>query len=136
MRRAVRLFCSYVITGAAAACLAGCAFSVAPTSSEDRQVTLELLAIPNRTLVADTLATAEIWATLKRGPSPMRDSTTVVFATTVGSITPSSVSKDGLAVALLRVTFPPGETPPRGTVMAQALTVRDTLEVDFVSFGD
>ena len=136
MTTAVKTARQCLTAALAAAFLAGCAFSVAPTSSEDRQVTLELLAIPNRTLVADTLATAEIWATLKRGASPVRDSTTVVFASTVGSITPSTVSKDGLAVAVLRVGFPRGESPPRGTVMAQALTVRDTLEVDFVSFGN
>jgi len=110
--------------------MGSCAFSVAPTGSEDRTLIIELAAFPDRISVEDSLATAEIWATLKQGNRPVKDSTIVVFATTVGSITPSTLTKDGLAVALLQS---PGDgRPRRGEVIAQALTVRDTLDVDFV----
>ena len=119
------------------ATLVGCAFSVSPTSSEDKQITLELFAIPNRvTTGMDSLASAEIWATLKRGGNPVSDSTVVVFATTVGTITPTSITKDGLALAILDVAFPANEGPPEGAVIGQALTIRDTLLIDFVTFGD
>jgi len=123
----VRLMGVYGLVGA---CMGSCAFSVAPTGSEDRTLIIELAAFPDRISVEDSLATAEIWATLKQGNRPVEDSTIVVFATTVGSITPSTLTKDGLAVALLQS---PGDgRPRRGEVIAQALTVRDTLDVDFV----
>lgn len=113
-------------------CLAGCAFSVAPTQTEDKQISLELAAFPERLSVEDTLATAEVWATVKQGNRPIKDSTVVAFATTVGTITPSSLTRDGLAVALLTG---PGDSRPRtGEVVAQVLTVRDTIEVDLVFF--
>jgi len=112
--------------------LAGCAFSVAPTESEDRQISLELSAFPDRLSVEDSLATAEIWATVKLGTRPIKDSTVVAFATTVGTITATSLTRDGLAVALLTG---PGDSRPRtGEVIAQVLTVRDTLSVDLVFF--
>ena len=119
------------------ATLIGCAFSGAPTSSEDKQITLELFAIPNRvTTGLDSLASAEIWATLKKGGNPVGDSTVVVFATTVGTITQTSITKDGLALAILDVSFPANEGPPEGVVIGQARTIRDTLLIDFVTFGD
>jgi len=119
------------------ASLVGCAFSVSPTSSQDKQITLELFAIPNRaTTGQDTLASVQIWATLKKGGNPVGDSTLVVFATTVGSITPTSITRDGLALAILDVTFPATEGPPEGIVIGQALTIHDTLLVDFVTYGD
>ncbi len=129
--------CYYWILAGFWATLIGCAFTVSPTSSEDRQITLELFAIPNRvTTGLDSLASAEIWATLKRGGKPVNDSTLVVFATTVGTITPTSITKDGLALAILDVSFPANEGPPEGVVIGQALTIRDTLLIDFVTFGD
>ena len=128
----------YWIFSGFCATLIGCAFSVSPTSSEDKQITLELFAIPNRvtTGLDSSLASAEIWATLKRGGNPVSDSTVVVFATTVGTITPTSITKDGLALAILDVAFPANEGPPEGAVIGQALTIRDTLLIDFVTFGD
>jgi len=123
-----------VFMGIVAICAVGCAFSVAPTSSDDRTLILELSAFPERISVEDSTATAEIWATLKSGDKPVRDSTKVVFATTVGVITPSSFTKDGLAVALL--ISPADGRPRRGEVVAQALTVRDTLDVDFILFEE
>lgn len=111
-----------------------CALSVAPTGSSDRELTMELAVYPERVSVEDSTATAEVWATVRRGDRAIEDSTLVVFATTVGRITASSLTRDGLAVAILST---PGDgRPRRGEVVAQALTVRDTLEVDFVLFGD
>jgi hypothetical protein len=113
-------------------CLAGCAFSVAPTEPEDRQITLELAVFPERISVEDSLATAEVWATVKQGSKPIKDSTVVAFASTVGTITATSLTRDGLAVALL--TGPGDNRPRTGEVVAQVLTVRDTLEIDLVFF--
>jgi hypothetical protein len=107
-----------------------CAFSVAPTSSSGRSLTLELSAFPDRVSVEDSTAQAEIWATLKQGDKPVRDSTIVVFATTVGEITAVTITLDGLAVALL--TSPGDGRPRQGSIIAQALTVRDTLDINFV----
>ncbi len=105
-----------------------CAFSVAPTAGEDKLLTLELSAFPERISADDSSATAEIWATVKRGTRPISDSTIVFFATTIGTITASSLTKDGLAVAILAT---PGDGQPRrGEVVAQALTIRDTLDID------
>ena len=89
-------------------------------------------AFPDRLVVEDSVATAEIWATVLRGNSPIEDSTLVVFATTVGTISPSSLTKDGLAVALL--TSPGDGRPRMAEIVAQAITVRDTLGLDFVLF--
>lgn len=111
-----------------------CALSVAPTGSSDRELTMELAIYPDRVSVEDSTAKAEVWATVRRGTRAVEDSTLVVFATTVGRITASSLTRDGLAVAIL--TTPADGRPRRGEVVAQALTVRDTLEVDFVLFGD
>ena len=44
-----------------------CAFSVAPTSSEDSQLTLELSAFPDRLPAGTDTLTAEIWATVTQG---------------------------------------------------------------------
>ena len=108
-------------------CLASCAFSVAPTESTDKQVTLELAAFPERIAADDTLATAEVWATVKQGSKPISDSTVVAFATTVGTITATSLTHDGLAIALLKG---PGDNRPRtGQIVAQVLTVRDRKSV-------
>ena len=107
-----------------------CAFSVAPTNSTDRNLTLQLSAFPDRISVEDSTASAEVWATVKEGGNPVRDSTVVVFATTVGEITPTAITLDGLAVAML--TSPGDSRPRQAAIYAQALTVRDTLEVDFV----
>lgn len=110
--------------------MAGCALSVAPTNSESRQISLELTAYPARVSASDSTATAEVWATILKGNKPVDDSTLVVFATTAGRITPSSITRDGLAIAVLQS---PGDgRPQRVEVVAQALSVRDTLEVDFV----
>ena len=110
--------------------IAGCALSVAPTNSESRQILLELTAYPARVSATDSTATAEIWATVRKGNKPVADSTLVVFASTAGSITPSSITRDGLAIATLQ-SMGDGR-PQRVEVVAQALSVRDTLEVDFV----
>ena len=108
----------------------GCALSVSPTRSENQDVTLEMAAYPSRISAEDTTATAEIWATVRLGGVPISDSIQVVFATTVGSITETSITLDGLAVATL--TGPGDGKPQRAEVVAQALTVRDTIEVDFI----
>ena len=114
--------------------LVGCAFSVAPTNSEDQQINLSLSAFPDRIAVEDSTATAEIWATVLQGDRPVKDSTIVVFVTTVGTITPMSLTFDGLAVAIL---VGPGDgRARRAEVIAQTLTVRDTLDVDFVLFDN
>ena len=110
-----------------------CAFSVAPTSSAGRDVTLELAAFPDRVSAEDSTATAEVWATVKQSGKPVRDSTVVVFATTVGIITAATITLDGLAVAML--TGPGDGRPRQASVVAQALTVRDTLDIDFVLSG-
>ena len=116
-----------------AALLAGsCAFSVAPTSDEDRQLTISLSAFPERISIDTTGATSEVWATVRQGTGPVRDSTVVFFATTVGEITQESFTRDGLAVAVL--TSPGDGRPRRAVVVAQAITVRDTLDIDFVTF--
>lgn len=107
-----------------------CAFSVAPTSSSNSSLTLELSAFPDRISIEDSTAQAEIWATVKQGNKPVRDSTLVVFATTVGQITAVTITRDGLAVALL--TSPGDGRPRQASIFAQVLTVRDTLDVDFV----
>lgn len=107
-----------------------CAFSVAPTNSSQSTLTLELSAFPNRVSVEDSTAQAEIWATVKQGNKPVSDSTVVVFATTVGQITAATITLDGLAVALL--TSPGDSRPRQATIIAQALTVRDTLDINFV----
>lgn len=120
------------IWGAAGLGLAGCAFSVAPTATEDKEISLELAIFPARLSVEDTLATAEVWATVRQGDKPIKDSTAVAFATTVGTITATSLTHDGLAVALLTG---PGDSRPRtGEVVAQVLTMRDAIEVDLVFF--
>ena len=110
--------------------IAGCALSVAPTNSESRQISLELNAYPARVSAIDSTARAEIWATIRKGNIPVADSTLVVFASTAGSITPSSITRDGLAIAILQ-SVGDGRLQ-RVEVVAQALSVRDTLEVDFV----
>ena len=107
----------------------GCAFSVVPTDSEDAQITLELTAYPARLSVEDSV-TSEIWATVRQGSQPVEDNTLVKFATTVGTITGESQTRDGLAVALLM--SPADNRPRRAEVVAQAITVRDTLDVDFI----
>ena len=109
---------------------ASCAFSVAPTSSKDTNLTLELSAFPDRVSIEDSTATAEIWATVRQGDAPVRDNTLVKFATTVGTITSESLTRDGLAVALL--TGPGDGRPRQAEVVAQAITIRDTLDLDFV----
>ena len=118
---------------AAALWVGSCAFSVAPTSSAGRDVTLELAAFPDRVSAEDSTATAEVWATVKQSGKPVRDSTVVVFATTVGIITAATITLDGLAVAML--TGPGDGRPRQASVVAQALTVRDTLDIDFVLSG-
>ena len=119
---------------AAALWVGSCAFSVAPTSSAGRDVTLELAAFPDRVSAEDSTASAESWATGKQGGKPVRDSTVVVFAPTVGSITAATITLDGLAVALL--TSPGDGRPRQASIVAQALTVRDTLDIDFVLSGN
>ena len=87
-------------------------------------------AFPDRISVEDSTATAEVWATIKRGGQPVADSTRVVFATTVGTIEDSKETQDGLAVALL--TSPGDGRPRRAQIIAQAIAIRDTLEIDFI----
>ena len=108
----------------------GCALSVAPTSSEDRVLTLELAAFPEELPERDSAATAEIWATLRRGTDPVRDSTLVFFAVSAGTITPSSYTKDGLAIAHL-IGPPAREGRDAVLIAAQALTVRTSLDVPY-----
>ena len=109
-----------------------CAFSVAPTSSEDSQLTLELSAFPDRLPAGTDTLTAEIWATVTQGGKAVRDSTRVAFATTtLGTITDVSLTVDGLAVAFL--TGPPDLAGERqAEIVAQAVTIRDTLIFRFV----
>ena len=118
----------------AALAAGACAFSVAPTSSDGRQLTLKLAAFPDNLPAESDSASAEIWATVKQGDTPVRDSTRVAFATTVGTITAVSLTQDGLAVALL--AGPGDGRPRRAQIVAQAVTVRDTLEVNFVLFDE
>ena len=108
-----------------------CAFSVAPTSSEDSQLTLELSAFPDRLPAGTDTLTAEIWATVTQGGKAARDSTRVAFATTLGTITDVSLAVDGLAVAFL--TGPPDLAGERqAEIVAQAVTIRDTLIFRFI----
>jgi len=123
-----------IIGGMAASLMGSCALSVAPTSSTEHELSLQLAAFPDRVSVVDSTASAEIWATLRRGKDPVRDSTIVFFATTVGKITSTGLTRDGLAVVTL--TSPGDGRPRRAEVVAQALTVRDTLSVDFVLFEE
>ena len=48
----------------------------------------------------------------------------------MGEITAVTITLDGLAVALL--TSPGDGRPRQGSIIAQALTVRDTLDINFV----
>jgi len=90
---------------------AGCAFSVALTSSDDNELTIELAAYPARLSVEDSTSTAEVWATVR-------------------TITSDSQTVDGLAVAILNS---PGDNRPRqAEVISQAVAVRDTIDIDFV----
>ena len=107
-----------------------CAFSVTSSSDDDSLLTLELSVFPDRISIEDSTATAEVWATIKRGGQPVADSTRVVFATTVGTIEDSKETQDGLAVALL--TSPGDGRPRRAQIIAQAIAIRDTLEIDFI----
>ena len=107
-----------------------CAFSVISSSDDESLLTLELSAFPDRISVEDSTATAEVWATIRRGGQPVADSTRVVFATTVGTIEDSKETQDGLAVAVL--TSPGDGRPRRAQIIAQAVAIRDTLEVDFI----
>jgi hypothetical protein len=119
-----------VLLALALATWGGCAFSVAPADDEERQVEVELASFPGRLSAEDSLASAEVWATVRRGGKPVADSTLVFFATTVGSISPSSLTRDGLAVAEL---IGPGDgRPRRGEIVAQSLAVRDTIDFDLV----
>ena len=108
----------------------GCAFSVAPTSSENNELTVELPAYPARISVEDSTATGEVWATVRMGDSPVKDNTIVKIATTVGQITSEAQTIDGLAVAIL--TSPGDNRPRQAEIVAQAITVRDTIDVDFI----
>jgi len=130
MKRKRSLTHSLMRFGLLALFAVGCALSVAPTNSADRQIALELAAFPDRLSAEDSTSQAEVWATIKRGDKPVADSTLVVFATTAGTITASVLTRDGLAVALL--TSAGDGRPQRVEIIAQALTIRDTLEVDFV----
>ncbi len=113
--------------------LSGCAFSVAPTDSEESTLTVDISAYPTQ-LSAEDSATAEVWATVLQGINPVKDGTIVRFATTAGDITAESQTRDGLAVAQL---ISPGDGRPRRVaVVAQALTVRDTFDVDLVLEDD
>jgi hypothetical protein len=124
---------AYWLAAGLALAVGNCALSVAPTSTQDKQLLVELSAFPEWVSVEDSLSTAEIWATVWQGSRPVKDSTRVAFATTAGRITPASLTRDGLAVAILKS---PGDgRPRRAEVVAQVLTVRDTLDVDFVLLG-
>ncbi|MBT3346631.1 MAG: hypothetical protein HN712_13525 [Gemmatimonadetes bacterium] len=122
MLRTCILFCLCVM-------LSGCAFSVAPTDSEESTLTIVLSAYPTQ-LSAEDSSTAEVWATVLQGTNPVKDGTNVRFATTAGVITDESQTQDGLAVAQL--TSPADGRPRRVAVVAQALTVRDTFDVDLI----
>jgi hypothetical protein len=111
------------------ALLSGCAFSVAPTDSEESTLSVALSAYPTQ-LSAEDSSTAEVWATVLQGTNPVKDGTIVRFATTAGEITAEGSTLDGLAVAQL--TSPADGRPRRVAVVAQALTVRDTFDVDLV----
>ena len=117
--------------GTLAVFLGSCALSVvAPCEPDPDALTLELAAFPNRISVNDSTAVAQVWATLRVGDKPVEDSIQVVFVATVGTIEPVGFTRDGLAIVLLR--SPADGRPRRGEVIAQALTVRDTLVIDFV----
>jgi hypothetical protein len=129
----------WLLAAIAAAVLVGgltgsCAFSVAPTSADDTTLALELAVYPSRVSIEDSTATAEVWATVRRGGEPIKDNTIVKFATTVGTITSESQTLDGLAVAIL--TSPGDNRPRQGEVVAQAITVRDTIDLDFIITGE
>ena len=109
--------------------LSGCAFSVAPTDSEESTLSILLAAYPTQ-LSAEDSSTAEVWATVLQGTDPVKDGTIVRFAATAGTITGESQTQDGLAVAQL--TSPADGRPRRVVVVAQALTVRDTFDVDLI----
>lgn len=134
VNRMIKSIANIVLLGAIALAAGECAFSVAPTSSKDKSLTIELAAFPDRLSVEDSTAVSEIWATVREGTRPVQDSTVVVFATTVGTITSSTITLDGLAIALL--TSPGDGRSRRGEIVAQARTVRDTLDVDFTLTTD
>ena len=123
-------WCCLAVLGPAGSC----AVSVSPTESDDAGLSLELSAFPSRVSVEDSTATAEIWATVRMGANPVEDNTVVKFATTVGTITSQSQTVDGLAVAIL--TSPGDNRPRQAEVVAQAITVRDTIDLDFIITGE
>ena len=88
---------------------------------------MEIKAIPEELSVADSGATAQIWVTLKRGTTPIEDSTIVQFATTEGAITETSITIDGLAIGTL--TGPGFGEQRDATIFAQALTVKDSVQI-------
>jgi hypothetical protein len=134
VNRTIKSVANLVLLVAIALAIGECAFSVAPTSSKDKALTIDLAAFPDRLSVEDSTAVAEIWATVREGTRPVQDSTVVVFATTVGTITSSTITLDGLAIALLQS---PGDgRSRRGEIVAQVRTVRDTLDVDFTLTTD
>ncbi len=122
---AIRLICLLLTL----TLLSGCAFSVAPTDSEESTLSVALSAYPTQ-LSAEDSSTAEVWATVLQGINPVKDGTIVRFATTAGKITAQGQTQDGLAVAQL--TSPADGRPRRVAVVAQALTVRDTFDVDLI----
>jgi hypothetical protein len=113
------------LAGLAAACVLAvlsCRSTSAPES--EGTISLRLDAVP-LLLKADSSSVAMIWATVLDGGRPARDSTMVVFASSLGEVTSEAFTKDGLAQA----SFTPGTTAGIAAIVAQVMAVRDTVVV-------
>jgi hypothetical protein len=85
-------------------------------------ITLSLDAVP-LLLKADSTSVSTLWATVLDAGRPVRDSTVVYFAASLGVVTSQAVTRDGLA----RATFTPSKTSGVAAVIAQVKAVRDTV---------
>ena len=94
-----------------------------PTGPEG-DVDLRLDVVP-LILKADSASTATVWATLLVRGEPAPDSTVVNFVVSQGAIDPVGYTVDGLASA----TYTSGGEPGSAAIVAQAMTVRDTVVV-------
>jgi hypothetical protein len=87
-------------------------------------ITLTLDAVPVL-LKADSASVSSIWATVLQSGRPVRDSTVVYFASSLGHVTPEALTKDGLA----RATYTPDPSPGVAAVVGQVMAVRDTVMI-------
>lgn len=101
-----------------------CRSTAGPDPDTNRGIRLSLDAVP-LLLKADSAAVSTIWATVLEDGQPVRDSTLVSFVTTVGTVPPAALTRDGLA----SVPFDPDGETGLAAIIAQVRGVRDTVMV-------